>query len=113
MAPAHNNRTAPKRSATPPANGRPTPHSRVSKALPSEDTSRPPLPATDSGVRNWPIAERGPKLSKAMRQPQPTTKAGVRQLLRACKVMDINVSPKQDGEWRGGANIGAQVASPK
>src|SRR5262249_36502052 len=49
---------------------------------------------------------RGPKLSKAMRQPHPITKAGVRQLLRAaCKVMDIKVSPKQDDEagnqgWR-------------
>src|SRR5262245_8719155 len=106
MAPAHNTRTAPKRSATPPANGWPRPHSSFWMATASENTSRPQFPDTDSGVRNCPMAERGPKLSKAMRQPQPITKAGVRQLLRAaCKVMDIKVSPKQDDEagnqgWR-------------
>jgi hypothetical protein len=30
-------------------------------------------------VRNWPTAERGPKLSIAMAQPQAMTTAGVRQ----------------------------------
>src|SRR3954468_17534071 len=99
MAPAHNTRTAPNRSATAPANGWPTPHSRFWMAMASENTSRPQFPDTDSGVRNCPTAERGPKLIKAMTQPHPTTKAGVRQLLRAtCKVMDIKGSPKQDGD---------------
>src|SRR5262245_41383772 len=70
-------------------------------AMASENTSRPQFPDTDSGVRNCPTDERRPKLNKAITQPHPTTKAGVRQPARgAAKVMDIKVSPQQDGECR-------------
>jgi hypothetical protein len=37
------------------------------------------LYSSDIGVRNWPTAERGPKLSIAIAQPQQMTTAGVRQ----------------------------------
>src|ERR1700722_7223770 len=45
-----------------------------------ENTSRPQPLANDSGVRNWPAAERGPNVSMPMRQPQRTMTAGVRQV---------------------------------
>ncbi len=42
-------------------------------------TSRPQLYSIDIGVRKKPSEERGPKLIMAIRQPQTTTTAGVRQ----------------------------------
>src|SRR5580692_9031731 len=45
-----------------------------------ENTSRPQPLANDSGVRNWPAAERGPNVSRPIRQPQRTMTAGVRQV---------------------------------
>src|SRR5215472_4054256 len=44
----------------------------------NEKMSRPQPFSTDIGVRNWPTAERGPKLSNAIKHPHKTTTAGVR-----------------------------------
>src|ERR1700694_6035969 len=82
MAPAARTRTVPKRSATAPANGLPTPHNRFCTAKASANTSRPQLFAADMGVRNRPKVERGPKVSMAHRQPQTTMTSGVRQDVR-------------------------------
>src|SRR5258708_7104270 len=76
MAPAHRTRTVPKRSAIAPAKGCPTPHNRFWMANAIENTSRPQPLANDRGVRNWPAAERGPKVSKPIRQPHRTITAG-------------------------------------
>ena len=72
-------RTAPKRSATAPANGWPKPHSRFWIASASEKASRPQPRSNDSGDRNWPSDERGPKESNAIAQPTAISTAGVRQ----------------------------------
>src|SRR5579883_683491 len=79
MAPVQSTRIVPKRSAIPPANGWPIPQSRFCRAKAPENTSRPQPLAIDSGVRNWPAAERGPKVSKPIRQPHRTIRPGVRQ----------------------------------
>src|SRR5262249_3273203 len=81
IAPVHSTRTAPYRSATPPANGWNAPHNRFWIARAQPNTSRPQWYSSDIGLRNWPTAERGPKLSIAMAQPQAMTKTGVRQEL--------------------------------
>ena len=72
-------RLAPKRSAMPPANGWPTPHSKFWMAKAIENTSRSQWLACDSGARKKPSEERGPKLIKEIRQPHTTTTSGVRQ----------------------------------
>src|ERR1700674_542147 len=65
----------------------------------NENTSRSQWLAMDSGVRNWPTAERGPKLSMAMRQPHKTMTVGVRQDVR------------QDEVWRGTETVAMVVRS--
>src|ERR1700674_185258 len=82
MAPAERTRAVPKRSATAPANGWPTPHNRFCTAKARANTSRPQLFAADMGVRNRPKVERGPKVSMAHMQPQTTMTSGVRQDVR-------------------------------
>src|SRR5262245_41746614 len=67
-------------------------------AMASENTSRPQPPDSDRGVRNWPMAERGPKLNNAIRQPHPTTTTGVRQPTRsAAERVVILESPSPRG----------------
>ncbi len=44
-----------------------------------ENVSRPQPWPNDIGLRNWPIAERGPKAISAMAQPTAINTAGVRQ----------------------------------
>src|SRR6266700_4969013 len=78
MAPEQSTRMVPKRSAIAPAKGCPNPHTRFWIANAKENTSRPQPLANDRGVRNWPAAERGPKVSLPIRQPHRTTLAGVR-----------------------------------
>src|SRR6266705_1211100 len=63
----------------------------------NENTSRPQWPAWDSGVKNWPSDERGPKLNSAIRQPHPMTKAGVRQPTRLAASVDIDAPPRGEG----------------
>src|SRR4051812_4336661 len=79
MAPAHSTRVGPKRSAKAPANGCAAPHSRFWRAIANENASRPQPRSNDSGVRNWPSAERGPNASNAMTQPTPINSRGLRQ----------------------------------
>src|SRR3954447_18073825 len=67
----------PKRSATAPAKGWPMPQRRFCSAKASANTSRPQPFACDIGVRKRPKEERGPKPSKAMRQPQTMITVGV------------------------------------
>src|SRR5581483_8680447 len=43
-----------------------------------ENASRPQPRSNDSGVRNWPSAERGPKAISAIAQPMPISTTGVR-----------------------------------
>src|SRR5688500_1839831 len=64
-----------------PAIGCPAPHSNICKARPRENTSRPQPCATDTGVRNSPSVERGPKPSADTAAPQTRITAGVRQVI--------------------------------
>src|SRR5581483_2137670 len=74
-----------------PAKGWPTPQRRFWIANAMENTSRPQPCANDSGVRNWPTAERGPKLNSAIKQPQKITTAGVRQVSAGDPADDVVV----------------------
>src|SRR5580693_3158533 len=123
MAPAHSTRTVPKRSAIAPANGCPTPHNRFWMANAIENTSRPQPLANDSGVRNWPAAERGPNESMPIRQPQRTIMAGVRQVstteaglnaLGSAVAMEILLVPSQHRGSLGATqrNLRTEDASP-
>ena len=71
---------APNRSASAPANGCAAPHSSISIASASANTSRPQPLAAVIGVRKNPKVERGPKLIRPIRQPQTRMTSGVRQV---------------------------------
>src|SRR5256885_3346044 len=89
----------PKRSATAPANGWPMPQSRFCSAKASANTSRPQPFAWDMGVRKKPNAERGPKPSSEIRQPQRMITSGVRQPIEraAAEICVIEVRPSDSG----------------
>ena len=55
------------------------PHNKFWMASAIENTSRPQCCSCDIGVRKKPSEERGPKAIIAIKQPQVTTTAGVRQ----------------------------------
>ena len=67
------------------------PQSRFWIAIANENTSRPQPWVTDSGVRNWPSAERGPKASIAITQPQTIRTAGVRQARPGAVVETVDI----------------------
>src|SRR6188474_313368 len=48
-------------------------------AIANENASRPQPCSNDSGVRNWPSAERGPNAMSEIAQPTAISTAGVRQ----------------------------------
>ena len=81
----------------------PTPQSKFCSANASANTSRPHPWVDDSGVRKKPSEERGPKLISAIRQPQTTMTAGVRQDL--AMEIDMNVSGSRRAAAEG-RNIG-------
>src|SRR6516164_2729462 len=81
------------------------PHSRFWMATAPENTSRPQCPETDNGVRNCPSAERGPKLSRAIRQPHPTTNVGVRQPAQLASGLDIDATPARKAAQRPAVRI--------
>ena len=62
-----------------PTNGCAAPHSRFWIAIASANTSRPKPSSWLIGWRKKPKVERGPKVRIAIRQPQATMTAGVRQ----------------------------------
>ena len=68
-APQHSTLTVPKRSASAPAKGEPTPHKRFWMATAKPNTSRPQPNSCDMGSRNRPNTERGPKVSRATAEP--------------------------------------------
>src|SRR5215203_2174190 len=73
----------PKRSATAPANGAPTPQSKFWIAMARLNTSRPQPYSATMGNWNSPAAARGPKVMRAMRHPAPTTSSGETRLAEA------------------------------
>ena len=84
----------PKRSATAPANGAPTPQSKFWIAMARLNTSRPQPYSATMGNWNSPAAARGPKVMRAMRQPAPTTSSGEMRLARA----GMGVGPYEPSE---------------
>ncbi len=115
MAPVQSTRIVPKRSAIPPENGWPMPHNRSWMAKADENTSRPQPLANEIGVRNWPAAERGPKVSRPIKQPQSTISAGVRQAssLVALISLDCGAAVLMVISFPSLANIGAWPPRPK
>jgi hypothetical protein len=69
-------RTAPKRSATAPAKGCPTPQSRFWIAMARPKISRPQPYSCVIGIWNSPAVARGPKVISAMAQPAKTMNSG-------------------------------------
>src|SRR5579863_1681024 len=73
------------------------PPSKFCKARAKAKTSRPQWCALDIGVRKNPSVERGPKAIIAIRQPEPMTSDGVRQLTIGLTV--VVISPRQCNEF--------------
>src|ERR1700693_3347465 len=93
-------RRMPNRSAIAPASGWPSPHNRFCTASARPNTSRPHEKSRPIGWMKKPRLDLGPKLNKAMAQPQKMMISGVRQLstreaeLRSPSVVDIQISPR-------------------
>src|SRR6476646_8128864 len=79
MAPVESTQGAPKRSASAPASGWPTPQSSICSPSASAMTSRPQPLALEIGRRKNASPTRGPKPITPMAQPQSRMTTGVRQ----------------------------------
>src|SRR3977135_3755813 len=79
-APTHMTRSTPNRSAIAPAIGWPNPHNRFCTASARPKTSRPHENSQLIGWTKKPRLDRGPKLNRAITQPQRMITSGVGQL---------------------------------
>ena len=74
-------------------------------AMAKEKVSRPQPRSNDIGVRNWPIAERGPKAMSAMAQPTAIRTIGVRHDAAfngvGAAAVDMRLSGRIRAELRG------------
>src|SRR5215207_7869910 len=112
MAPTLRTRTVPKRSAIAPANGWPKPQSRFCSAIENAKTSRPQLLSSETGVMKNPREERRPNVSTAIRHPQTTSTAGVRQVIAGALIdaVDMRMGSGQ-GIRKGGDHIAWEPAT--
>src|SRR5438105_13573675 len=81
------------------ANGCPRPHSRFWIATASAKTTRPVPSSVLKGWRKNPKVERGPKVRIAIRQPQATITAGVRQP-NVDGAVEVAIAPLPAGDRR-------------
>src|SRR3954451_8776027 len=98
IAPAQITRTAPKRSATAPAKGWPTPHKRFCTAIARPKMSRPQPYSVTIGIWNRPAAARGPKVMSAMRQPAATMISGETRGRAAAAETEVGIGDSGQGQ---------------
>src|SRR4051812_19598468 len=91
--------------------GSAAPQRRFWIAMANENTSRPKPSSCVMGWRKKPMAERGPNVRIAIRQPQPMISAGVRQP-SDCGCATV-VIPCPSGADRSESNLGGDGLGPQ